>query len=169
MGCDISITVLVDNKTSRDDLNAEHGLSLWIEYGEKRILFDTGQSDALIGNAEKLGIDLAQADAIVISHGHFDHTGGLKAILDFATKAKIYLHPAAIETKFSCKTSGAKSIGMSNSAKKTIKGRNVIWTVTPAWLFPGLAVTGQVPRVITSKTLGENFFSMTTAKKLMNC
>ena len=140
MGCDIRITVLIDNKTSRPDLNAEHGLSLWIEYREKRILFDAGQSDTLIRNAEKLGINLAQTDAIVLSHGHYDHTGGLKAVLDFA------------------KTTGIKSIGISDSAKKAIQGRNVIWTVTPAWLFPGMAVTGQVPRINNFEDVGGAFF-----------
>ncbi len=158
MCCDVRITVLIDNKTPRPDLNAEHGLSLWIEYGEKRILFDTGQSNALIRNAEKLSIDLSQADAIVISHGHYDHTGGLKAVLDVAHKANIYLHPAAIETKFSRKASGAKSIGMSDSAKKAIQGHNVIWTVTPAQLFPRMTVTGQVPRVNDFEDVGGEFF-----------
>jgi 7,8-dihydropterin-6-yl-methyl-4-(beta-D-ribofuranosyl)aminobenzene 5'-phosphate synthase len=158
MDCDVRITVLIDNKTSRDDLSAEHGLSLWIEYGEKRILFDTGQSDILILNAEKLGIDLAQTDAIVLSHGHYDHTGGLSTVLDIATKTKLYLHPAAIEAKFSRKTSGVKSIGMSDSAKKAIKGRHVIWTATPAWLFPGMAVTGQVPRISNFEDVGGAFF-----------
>lgn len=158
MGYDVRITVLVDNKTSRADLDAEHGLAIWIEYREKRILFDTGQSDAVIKNAKQLGVDLADTDAIVISHGHYDHTGGLKAVLDFAPKAKIYLHTAAIETKFSRKTSGAKSIGMSDSAKKAIKGRNVIWTATPAQLFPGMAVTGQVPRINNFEDVGGAFF-----------
>ena len=158
MGCDGRITVLIDNKTSQSDLNAEHGLSLWIEYGEKRILFDTGQSDTLIRNAEKLSIHLAQTDAIVISHGHYDHTGGLKTVLDIAAKAKIYLHPAAIATKFSRKNTVAKSIGMSDSAKQAIQSRNVIWTVTPAWLFPAMAVTGQVPRVNDYEDVGGEFF-----------
>jgi 7,8-dihydropterin-6-yl-methyl-4-(beta-D-ribofuranosyl)aminobenzene 5'-phosphate synthase len=154
----VRVTVLVDNNTSRANLKAEHGLSLWIEYGEKRILFDTGQSNALVTNAEKLGIDLAQTNAIVLSHGHYDHTGGLYAVLDFATKAKIYLHPAAIETKFSHKTTVAKSIGMSASARKAIQSRNIIWTAAPAWLFPSVAVTGQVPRINDFEDVGGSFF-----------
>jgi 7,8-dihydropterin-6-yl-methyl-4-(beta-D-ribofuranosyl)aminobenzene 5'-phosphate synthase len=158
MSYGIGVTVLIDNKTSGPDLKAEHGLSLWIEYGEKRILFDTGQSDALVKNAEKLGIDLAQTDAIVLSHGHYDHTGGLAAVLDIAAKAKIYLHPAAIGKKFSHKTKVAKSIGMFASSKKNIQGRHVIWTATPAWLFPGMAVTGQVPRINDFEDVGGSFF-----------
>jgi 7,8-dihydropterin-6-yl-methyl-4-(beta-D-ribofuranosyl)aminobenzene 5'-phosphate synthase len=158
MGYDIRITVLVDNKTSRADLIAEHGLSLWIEYKEKRILFDTGQSNAVIKNAKQLGVDLARTDAIVISHGHYDHTGGLSAVLDIAAKAKIYLHPAAIEAKFIRKASGVKLIGMSDSAKKAIQGRHVIWTVTPAKLFSGMAVTGQVPRISNFEDVGGIFY-----------
>ncbi|MBN2019286.1 MAG: MBL fold metallo-hydrolase [Sedimentisphaerales bacterium] len=158
MSDDIRITVLIDDKASRPGLKAGHGLSLWIEHREKRILFDTGQSGIVVENAKKLGVDLADTDAVVISHGHYDHTGGLSAVLDIATKAKIYLHPAAIVTKFSQKASTTKSIGMSVSAKKAIQGRNVIWTVTPAQLFPEMAVTGQVPRKNTFEDAGGPFF-----------
>jgi 7,8-dihydropterin-6-yl-methyl-4-(beta-D-ribofuranosyl)aminobenzene 5'-phosphate synthase len=165
MGNDIRITVLIDNKTSRADLNAEHGLSLWIEYREKRILFDTGQSSILTQNAKKLGIDLIGTDVIVLSHGHYDHTGGLPAVLDIATKAKIYLHPAATEPKFSQKPPGVKSIGMSDSVKKAIQGRHIIWTVTPAQLFLGMAVTGQVPRINNCEDVGGAFFLDETCQK----
>ncbi len=158
MGYDTRITILIDNKTSRADLSAEHGLSLWIEYGEKRILFDTGQSNALVRNAEKLGIDLAQTDAIVLSHGHYDHTGGLAAVLDIAAKAKVYLHPSAQEPKFSRKAAQVKSIGMSEAAKKALKGRRIIWTITPARLFAGIAVTGQIPRKNNFEDVGGAFF-----------
>lgn len=155
---DIRITILVEDTTSGMDLLAEHGLSFWIEYAGKRILFDTGQSDALIQNAAALDINLANTDAIVISHGHYDHTGGLKAVLDIAPKTKIYLHPAATESKFSRKPSGAKSIGMPDPAKKAIQGRHVIWTVTPAEILPGVSVTGQVPRLNGYEDVGGAFF-----------
>ena len=107
----IRTTVLVEDTVPASGLSAEHGLSFWIEYAGKRILFDTGQSDILIHNAKKLDINLADADAIILSHGHYDHTGGLAAVLGVAAKARVYLHPAAIEPKFSPKTSGVKQIG----------------------------------------------------------
>ena len=154
----IRITTLVENTASGAGLLAEHGLSFWIEYGDKRIIFDTGQSDILIKNAEVLGIDLAETDAIVLSHGHYDHTGGLAAVLDIADKAKIYLHPAAVEPKFSKKTAGAEPIGMSDSARKAIKNREVIWTETPTQIFPGVTVTGQVPRINDFEDVGGAFF-----------
>ena len=154
----IRITTLVENCASGAGLLAEHGLSFWIEYGDKRILFDTGQSNILTKNAKVLGIDLAETDAIVLSHGHYDHTGGLAAVLEIAEKAKIYLHPAAIEAKFSQKTSGAKSIGISDPTLKAIKNREVIWTETPTQIFPGVTVTGQVPRINDFEDVGGAFF-----------
>jgi len=158
MNPDIRITTLVENTASGAELLAEHGLSFWIEYGDKRILFDTGQSDILIKNAKVLGIDLAGTDAVILSHGHYDHTGGLAAVLDIATKAKIHLHPVAVEPKFSKKASGAKSIGMPDSALKAIKNREVIWTETPTQIFPGMKVTGQVPRRNDFEDVGGAFF-----------
>jgi len=158
MNSRIRITTLLDNTTSTPELLAEHGLSFWIEYADKRILFDTGQSDILIQNAKVIGVNLADADVIILSHGHYDHTGGLAAVLDIAAKAKIYLHPAAIEPKFSQKTFGAKSIGMSEDAKNAIHNREVIWTEIPTQIFPGFNVTGQVPRINNFEDVGRVFF-----------
>jgi 7,8-dihydropterin-6-yl-methyl-4-(beta-D-ribofuranosyl)aminobenzene 5'-phosphate synthase len=91
----VKITVLSGNsvcKTNSSNVKSEHGLSLFIEFYERKILFDTGQSDLFIHNAEKMGIDLAKVDYLVISHGHFDHGGGLKHFLKINKKAKIFLH-----------------------------------------------------------------------------
>ena len=155
---DINITILIENTAHKAGLKTEHGLSFWIEYGDKNILFDTGQSNAVMKNAKKLSVDLACTDAIVISHGHYDHTGGLSTTLDIAPKAKIYLHPAATESKFNKKDSNAKYIGMPDSAKKAIEGRHVVWTATPAYIFPGIAITGQVPRINDYEDVGGDFF-----------
>jgi len=153
----ISIKILVDNTHSRN-FKSEHGLALWINYCDKRVLFDTGQTNLLLQNAKILGIDLPNADAIVLSHGHYDHTGCLPAVLNIASNAKIYLHPAATEPKFSQKDSSAKYIGMHDFAKKAIEGRHVIWTATPAYLFPGIAITGQIPRINDFEDIGGAFF-----------
>ncbi|MEJ2648406.1 MAG: iron-sulfur cluster assembly scaffold protein [Sedimentisphaerales bacterium] len=154
----LSIRILVDN-TSSDNFKSEHGLSLWIRYGQKSILFDTGQTNLLLQNAKISGVDLTDTDAIVLSHGHYDHTGCLPAVLKIASKAKIYLHPAATEQKFSQKNSGANYIGMPDLAKKSIQGRLVTWTAAPAYLFPTLAVTGQIPRINDFEDVGGAFFT----------
>ena len=158
MNKDLCITTLVEDTALDGCLLAEHGLSFWIEYGEKRILFDTGQSDILVRNAKTLGINLDEANAIVLSHGHYDHTGGLSSILDIAPKAAVYLHPAAIEPKFGRKTSEVNSIGMPYLAKKAVQRCRVIWTAIPAQIFPGMSVTGQVPRINNFENVGEAFF-----------
>jgi len=158
MNPDVRVTTLVENSTSNHELLAEHGLSFWVEYGDKRILFDTGRSDILIQNAKALGINLAEADAIILSHGHYDHTGGLAAVLDITTKAIVYLHPAAIEPKFSRDGLNVRSIGMSEAAKKAIQGHKVIWTETPTQVFQGTTVTGQIPRVNHFENVGGAFF-----------
>lgn len=75
------ITVLVENTASHAGLIAEHGLSVWIETGDNRYLFDTGQGPALGVNARMLGIPLEKTDAVMLSHGHYDHTGGLLHVL----------------------------------------------------------------------------------------
>jgi 7,8-dihydropterin-6-yl-methyl-4-(beta-D-ribofuranosyl)aminobenzene 5'-phosphate synthase len=155
---EIQITVLVENTSSSPGLSAEHGLSFWIEYADKRIVFDTGQSEMMIENANTLGIDLAAADAIILSHGHYDHTGGLTALLEIAADAEIYLHRAAVEPKYSFSKSPARYIGMPDSAINTINTRKVIWTRSVTQIFPGVTVTGQIPRINDFEDVGGAFF-----------
>lgn len=91
------IVTLVENTACREDLTAEHGLSLYIETGEHRILFDAGQSSAFAENAEKLRIDLSQVDLAVLSHGHYDHGGGLLRFLEINGSAPVWMNPHAFE------------------------------------------------------------------------
>ena len=74
----IRVTTLVENSVNTRDLQAEHGLAFHIQAGSRRLLFDTGQTDLFLRNARQLCLDLKTVDAIVLSHGHYDHTGGLK-------------------------------------------------------------------------------------------
>jgi len=72
----------MDDYCPRRGLRGEHGLSLHIETDSSKLLFDAGQGDAFIGNARGLGIDLSSLDAVVLSHGHYDHGGGMKALFE---------------------------------------------------------------------------------------
>ncbi|MBV7272527.1 MBL fold metallo-hydrolase [Clostridiaceae bacterium UIB06] len=97
----MKITILIENnKDDARDLINEHGLSLYIEKDDTRILFDTGKSDNFIKNAEKLGINLKDVDLVVLSHGHTDHGGGLLAFLKINSKAKIYMKRKVQEKYF---------------------------------------------------------------------
>ena len=87
----MKIWTLMENTTCRDDLVCEHGLSLYIEANGKRILFDAGQTAAFADNAEKMGVDLAQVDLCILSHGHYDHGGGLARFLEVNDHAPVYV------------------------------------------------------------------------------
>lgn len=87
----MKIVTLVENRSERPDLQSEHGLSLYIEAEKHKILFDTGQSDLFIRNAERAGIDLREVTIVVISHGHYDHIRGLVSFLHINPTAKVVL------------------------------------------------------------------------------
>lgn len=88
----MKIITLLENTTTRADLTAEHGLSLYIETQTHKILFDMGQSSAFGSNAEKLGVDLTAVDFAVLSHGHYDHGGGLAEFLEINKTASVYVN-----------------------------------------------------------------------------
>lgn len=85
------ITLIENLKSDSKDLINEHGLSLYIEKDSRRLLFDTGKTGNFIKNAKKLGISLEAIDAVVLSHGHYDHGGGLLPFLKLNSKAKVYM------------------------------------------------------------------------------
>lgn len=84
------IVTLIENLVYGQGLFAEHGLSIYIETEHQKILFDTGQSGLFIQNAQKLGVEIGDIDCLVLSHGHYDHTGGLYPFLKANSKAKVY-------------------------------------------------------------------------------
>lgn len=86
------VVTLIENTACNSELGCEHGLSLYIETGDRKILFDAGQSELFAENAQRLGIDLANVDFAVLSHGHFDHGGGLLRFLEINQTAPVYLH-----------------------------------------------------------------------------
>lgn len=110
-GIAMIVKVLAENTSCSDEFMAEHGLSLYIETEKHKLLFDLGQSDIMFDNAEKLGVDIKSVDTVVISHAHYDHTGGLKTFLELNKKAVIYLN----ENVFGDYFSGNRYIGMDKS------------------------------------------------------
>ena len=92
----MTITSLLENTAARAGIAAEHGLSLYVETANRRILFDMGQTDLFARNAEALGIDLSRVDLAILSHGHYDHGGGLAAFLKINQTAPVYLTEAAL-------------------------------------------------------------------------
>ena len=112
----MKLMVLSENTTSSEKLGSEHGLSLYIETETHKILFDTGASGLFAENAKKLGVDLTMVDLAVISHGHYDHGGGLKTFLGINNHANIYLHQNAFELHYANRPGGVKAyIGLDES------------------------------------------------------
>ena len=158
---DIRICLIVDN-SSPEGLIAEHGFAAWIEVGEKNFLFDTGQGSALEVNAKKLGIDLSQADALVLSHGHYDHTGAIPVFLDMNSRAPVVYGKGAIVRRFSCHADQPpKSVGMTDEVLAALDGLasgRRIELDAPYYLAPGVGITGPIARLIPFEDTGGPFF-----------
>ncbi|MDK2891003.1 MAG: 7,8-dihydropterin-6-yl-methyl-4-(beta-D-ribofuranosyl)aminobenzene 5-phosphate synthase [Methanoculleus sp.] len=148
------LTVLVDNATLTDRyFLAEPGLSIYLEDGETRVLFDAGYSGILVSNARKMGIDLLRVEEIVISHGHLDHTWGLDALVRLHTEAILegrerleptfIAHPDAFLTR-SC--SGVGEIGCHLSVEELFRHGKVLLTAAPLWLTENLVFLGEIER-----------------------
>lgn len=89
------IITLVENQSILPELGAEHGLSLFVEVGKRSILFDMGKGDLFLKNAEVLGCSVASVDMAILSHGHYDHGGGLSAFFSANDHARVYVRKSA--------------------------------------------------------------------------
>lgn len=114
----MKIVTLVEN-TSNTNLKPVHGLSLYIETKQHKILFDLGPDDTFFANAKKKNIDLSAVDTVIISHGHFDHGGGLKKFLEINKTAKIYIQRSAFEPYYTKVLFVKKYIGLDTSLMKS--------------------------------------------------
>jgi 7,8-dihydropterin-6-yl-methyl-4-(beta-D-ribofuranosyl)aminobenzene 5'-phosphate synthase len=145
----VRIVLLADNAAGPRGLLAEHGLSLWLEAGGCRILFDTGQGLALGHNAEALGIPLARADAVVLSHGHYDHTGGLALLLLQGRRhLPVYAHPEAMSTRYVRRDGEAREIGMPDEARQALARWGAFRSSRASLtVCGGVHLTGAIPRL----------------------
>lgn len=156
----VKITILVNNLAG-DDLVEEHGLSFWIEIEGKRILFDTGQGGALKNNARALDIDLSKTDMLVLSHGHYDHTGGLPHVFQRARNINIYAHPGIVQPRYSMSTGTPKAIQMPRKSMMAIDklpSRQLHWVQKPVFMTDKVGLTGPIPRETSFEDPGGPFF-----------
>ena len=130
----MKITTLIENTTCSPDLTAEHGLSLFVETKTRTFLFDAGQTTAFADNARKLGVDLGAADFAVLSHGHYDHGGGLLRFLERNRRAKVYVNQNA----FGCHCNGTgKYIGLDGRLRTSDR---LVLTGDSCTIAPGLTL-----------------------------
>ncbi|HNX52627.1 MAG TPA: MBL fold metallo-hydrolase [Pontiellaceae bacterium] len=156
----IKITVLVENAAGKRDLLAEHGLSFLIGSGRNKVLFDTGQGLALRHNTATLNVDLKAINAVVLSHGHYDHTGGLTFALNRMNCPRLYVHPEAFSLKYARNPDGsAREVGMTAGNKITAgELAEIVLTDERTEIVDGLFLTGPVPRITDFEDTGGAFF-----------
>lgn len=112
------IFCLMENTSVRPNCLYEHGLSIYLETEKHKLLVDCGASDAFIKNAEMLGIDLREVDTVVLSHGHYDHSGGILPFIEQNSSAKIYMQRSAAEDYYSIRDEGEVYIGIDKKIKE---------------------------------------------------
>lgn len=156
----ITFKFLVENKTEHSGMLAEHGLSIYIEADGKKILFDAGATDIVVHNAKVMGVELKDVDLAVVSHGHYDHTGGFPAFCALNDKAKIYLHKNGFRDSYGFRggkpedeTSG---IIWTDEQKEALASR-ITFTDGPVDITENICITGTVPYT-EGTNITENFY-----------
>ncbi len=141
---EVSITTLLEN-TANAGFMAEWGLSIMIEVDGQRILLDTGPGISTVYNAKILGIDFRTIDRIVLSHGHYDHTGGLRGVLRGTQGFDIISHPAIWEAKYAVRENRSKYIGIP-FCRDELEGLGARFSMSaePVWIAPDIVTSGEI-------------------------
>jgi 7,8-dihydropterin-6-yl-methyl-4-(beta-D-ribofuranosyl)aminobenzene 5'-phosphate synthase len=157
----LRITTLSENTAGMGDFLAEWGWSVLIETDQTKILLDTGTSISAIHNVDTLGIDLSQIDKIVLSHGHYDHTGGLRELLRRMKKEiEIVAHPDIWQAKYHRrKDDPERYIGIPFSREELESlGAHFNLTGKPLQIADNIITTGEVPMVTDYETIDRSLF-----------
>lgn len=156
----VEVTLLVDNRPG-PGLMAEHGLSALIRAGGRTILLDTGKGDALPRNAERLGIDLGEIDTVVLSHGHYDHTGGLPTVIGKRRDLSVYFHPKIFRQRYIADQRGTRSIGIpatSVRAMEELPGRCLKPVTGTVHLSDAVGISTSIKRGTDYEDTGGAFY-----------
>lgn len=135
------ITLLVDNLAPAE-LRKEHGLSFLVETGKGSVLFDTGQSDAWLDNLRTLGGDPRAISAVALSHGHYDHTGGLSH-LPRVERTPCYVHPHGVWPRYAIDTKSTRQIGV--PGRVFVSNPQFIYHREAREVLPEVALSGEIP------------------------
>jgi 7,8-dihydropterin-6-yl-methyl-4-(beta-D-ribofuranosyl)aminobenzene 5'-phosphate synthase len=136
----MTISALTDNHPG-SHTPAEHGLSYLIEYDGKRLLFDAGQSDMFLKNAKTMKISMTNIDAVILSHGHFDHGNGL----GYLSGSSMICHPGCFVRRY--RKSDHTYIGLKNSKEELSLLFNLITSAEPYKISGKIFFLGEIPRV----------------------
>ncbi len=164
----VEITVLAEERTETPGLETEHGLSLLLEKDGSSWLFDTGMSGIAAANARRLGADLAAVKGIILSHGHYDHTGGLAAVLESTGPKTVYAHPRIFRKRYSLRKKGtSRRIGMP-LGRAVLERRGAGFSLSLEWreIAPGIQLSGEIPLAAGSAP-GEPFLAVRNRLKFL--
>ena len=142
------IKILIDN-TMPEPFVSEHGLSLSITFGKEKILFDTGAGSALLHNMNLAGEDFAQYTKLILSHGHYDHTGGFADVLSLMPQVEVFFVPGITKKRFSCHDNRpVKELTMPEKCQEALRGHKKCHAVTGfTEIADGVFLTGPIPRL----------------------
>lgn len=143
------VTVLCDNYVmGNPGVLAEHGLSFFLETDCGSYLMDTGAGKAIVNNSLLLGLDLKTVKGIIMSHNHWDHTGGLIPVLEVKRDVEIFAHPGLFRESYVIREDKYHYIGIPFT-RQAIEDRNVRFNFGREFreILPGLWLTGEVPRI----------------------
>ena len=153
-----AILTLVENTAQGKGILGEHGLSFLVQTGEGIVLFDTGQGQVLVSNAAAMEVDLGRVERIVLSHGHFDHTGGLRQVLNQIGPREVLAHPEALVPKYSVHEGNVREIGIPESRQiLEQEGASFCLYEDPVEVIPGITLTGRIPRVTDFEKVSSRF------------
>jgi 7,8-dihydropterin-6-yl-methyl-4-(beta-D-ribofuranosyl)aminobenzene 5'-phosphate synthase len=155
----VSITILVENTTPAPNLIGEYGFSCLVTVDNRSLLFDTGCDYALFPNSKALGINLEEINDLVLSHGHFDHTGAVLPLLKQFGDKKIFAHSQFLLPKlFPLKKGGFKDIGCPFSKQELEQaGAELIYIDQFKEIMSGVYLTGEIPRTNDFEDVGGDF------------
>ena len=158
---EVKVAILNDNIAGAPSFKAEHGLSVLVEVEGKSFLWDCGQSDITVRNAKAMGFDLRAIYGIGLSHGHYDHTGGLLSVLEASGPKRVFMHPAAFAPRYFKAGEIQRFIGMPYS-RGAVEGISLELVLSrgPVEAMPGVRLTGEVPRVTIFEVSEPNLYCM---------
>jgi 7,8-dihydropterin-6-yl-methyl-4-(beta-D-ribofuranosyl)aminobenzene 5'-phosphate synthase len=142
------ITILCDNTVGpMSGTLGEHGFAALVEGEGDPLLFDTGQGETLLYNAQRLNRDLHRVGRVVLSHGHWDHTGGLRALLSSCGPKEILAHPGVFARRYRVRENGSVAVGIPYS-EDFLAGIGARYDFSTGFreVAPGIFLTGEVPR-----------------------
>jgi len=159
----VEIISLVDNNVTSPGLLAEHGLSFLIRTGDQVILFDTGTGAVIIHNMLEMGINPHDITAVVLSHGHYDHAGGLKKVCEITGPVPVFAHPGVFGAKYKfSKGRDPRYIGIPWAQQELAqKGADFHFSQAAVELSEGVILTGEVPRRHDFETESNDFYLLT--------